>query len=99
MVVAGRACGGAVPYRLGYAQVGARGEQEFHNSLAAQSGAVDERVFDQMVRVQPGPARANALTAAGPVVAHPAAVPEVVSDPWHIAARGAEPEVVQPGAA
>jgi hypothetical protein len=35
VLVAGHAGGGAVPHRLGHAEIGSLGEQEFHNSAAA----------------------------------------------------------------
>jgi hypothetical protein len=39
-VVAGQADGGAAPHRPGHAEIGPLGEQEFHNSAAAQPGTV-----------------------------------------------------------
>ena len=58
MVVPGQAGGSGAPHRLGHAEIGVLGEQEVHGSVAAQPGAVDQRVLEQMVLVQRGPAPA-----------------------------------------
>ena len=99
MVVAGHAGGGAAPGRLGHAEIGALGEQEFHHRAAAQPGTVDERVLDQVAGVEHGPARSDALSAAGTAGAESPAVLEVVPDPWYVTRCGGEYEVVHPGAA
>jgi hypothetical protein len=98
MVVAGHAGGGAAPHRLGHAEIGVLGEQEFHNCAAAQPSTVDERVLDQMVRVQQWPARSNALSAARPIAAESPAVLEIVPDLWYVTHCGGKHEVVNPGA-
>ena len=99
MVVAGHAGGGAAPRRLGHAEIGALGEQEFHHRVAAQPGTVDERVLDQVAGVEHRPARSHALSAAGTAGAGSPAVLEVVPDPWYVTRGGGEYEVVHPGAA
>src|SRR2546423_1806531 len=99
MVVTGRTGGGAAPHRLDHAEIGAFGEQEFHNSLAAQSGTVDQRVLDEMIRVERGATRSNAPSADRPLVAGSPAVLQIVPDAGYVTRRGGEHDVVYTGAA
>src|SRR5215470_14046804 len=99
MVVAGRTGGGAAPHRLDHAEIGILGEQELHHGAAAQPGTVDQRVLDEMIRVERGSTRSNAPSADRPLVAGSPAVLQITPDACYVTRRGGEHDVVHPGAA